>query len=697
MQVHPNIGRSTQSIPVPAMLRKNTTIAPRGPNPATPQKPTTVSGRLANGFKMIDRFADKFSFRYPKNKERQVSFKGAILSLISYACLLYFTYSFYKRYTDSKNVETSVSQEVSKNTPKMMILESGFYPILSFVDDPLVDIPAHEVPKYYFVMGKVVRLEVDKANTDPNVSSHKEVVLDTFSYKPCSEVDSRYKDMLLNNSEVSKTYVKKFGICPEIKKPEMFYAEGNFYSPPRVHINIKILPCMLPDKTQCKSGRELSQVSFAITLPKVSLDPENEKNPISIVPHIRGFEFIDQDSKFKMDIRIKREEIWDDKSMLAEPKMVSEYHSVESRAYYNRMVMRHMYTCMSPDPPCDHYFEINLKGSDTVVKIKRSYVGILSTLGELGGVFDLTIAGVALCYMIFNFISCGERELESSFYDRGELAGAIKSAKRHLEPTDNFEGAFEQKSGNSDTSREIAEDEVVDSVFEDLLNGVDLIKTKMGAEFLITAFLGEEEKCLLPIFLAMRELRSRMGAKETTSGGPQPAEKVIAKDGALEIKSRHQTPKMSYKEALERLKNKEPTNEVERVVKRIFLEQIPSTLFDRRSNLELWADDSKKANPAQNLDLQRPQPVAAVQKSHIIRMGGRGRGEEDLIEEVQLDQMEVLEDKEEGYGSSNRNFSIAVKAPIQSRTPGSGGKGSGMKSGKRGFVSYNKLSRPGNR
>ena len=572
------------------LKRKGSTLLKGQPS----QKPKPIIQRLSQSLKRIDRFAESFTFKYPQNTSRQFTFKGALLTILSYACLIYFGYSFYRKYTDSKNVETSISQEVSQNTPRMDILESGFYPIFSFARDPLINIPVALVPRYYSMTGRLMELKLEgqlqpggKLNNLPPPNNF----ITEFEFKPCFQIQSKFKEKIIAGNEVARSHIDKYGMCPDLKESDEFYIEGNFYSPPRVQVVIQVSPCKLLDSTQCMTKRDIAATSFAITLPKISLNPEDEKNPTKIVPDIGGFEFIDPDSNSKLDIMVQKNEIWDDKSTLGNAEMVAEFFSVESRAFSTKKHPRTKYHCLPTDPDhrCTHYFLVNLKGSDTVNKIKRTYVGILSTLGELGGIFDLTLVVLSLLYAVSVLISCSERDLEANFLDRGRLESTVKSVTRTLGG-----GPEVRKRQN------LNEGVIVDSVFADLMDGVDLVKTKMQANLFIQTFLGEEEKCLLPLILALRELKSRTKLKQGAHGGQRPEDQKKASQ-------------MTYQEAFSRVLDKQPKNDIEKAIKEFFINEIPGGLFSGSGNqnhsnmLSPWVI-KKQDNSSTRFDLERPFP-----------------------------------------------------------------------------------------
>ena len=542
-------------------------------------------------FKRIDRFAESFTFKYPQNASRQFTFKGALLTILSYACLIYFGYSFYRKYTDSKNVETSISQGVNKNTPRMDILESGFYPIFSFEGASGNGILAEEIPFYFTIIGLVLKLSLRNEDGSTTSTDLNNQVGYRYMFKPCSQIESVYKDKLIGDNDQAKDYINKYGLCPDIQQPELFYLEGNFYSPPRVQVYIEVYPCNIMLGPRCKPKEALLETSFAITLPKISLNPEDEKNPIKIAPDIGGFEFVDPDSKSKLDILVQKNEIWDDRSTLGDAELAAEFFLVESRAFSTKGVDRQAYTCFPRPDKCTPFFLVNLKGSDTVNKIKRTYVGILSTLGEVGGIFDLTLVVLGLLYTMTRLISCSERDLEASFMNRARLQSAIKG----IQPVGS---EHKQKGGYNSKRSRFKEGEVVDAVFADLLNGVDLVKTKMSFNVFSEAFLGEEEKCLLPLILALRELKKRLEIKEK------------AKTGNNRQTETKKASQITYQEAFSRILDKQPKNDVEKAIKEFFINEIPGGLFSgsggiRPSRLESPWLFRRTDNPSTCFDQQK--------------------------------------------------------------------------------------------
>ena len=628
------------------------------PTKESKKMPTLLTG-LYKAFKSVDTFAETFTLQYPQNQEKLYTAKGALLTIIAYACLGYFSYIFYTKYTDKTNVETSISREVHELAPEMKILESGFYPIFTFMREPGINLKPSDIPKYYSIKGQVGKLDlvVDPATgarTDLEVS---EVL--SFGFIPCSETDSEYKNRLLAQNKIATDLVNLYGICPVITNPDLFYLGGSLYVPPRVRISIKFFPCEL--QTGCRPFEDLTKTSLVLTFPKISFNPENEFTPVKIIPEVSSFEYIDPDFKTNYDIMIKKSEIWDEKSFLGSAEKHSDFYSIESRAQTKRTVQRNgVYRCLPNSPICrQYYFNVLIKGSDTLEKITRIYPNLLSMLGDLGGLFDLTLIFLSLFYTISSFFSCSRGFVETVVLDKKELmSGEVKKGLERLVEAgevenknfDNFDGGRGSDSvgdargggvgvdgtaeGVGSKKAWVDQERLVEGVFGQVLDAFDLLRTKNEAKALIEAFLGEEERRLIPVLLLVWQLRkTRKGAnsceknrgngKNSKIGRIQPKtenEGFGQNQGSVSSQKVDFPQEMSFEQAYTRLKFKKPKNEVEKVIQNFFLTEIPETFFSPQNVQRLIKEVQMSAQfpsslPRKQLKTDMDHPLRFSQNS----------------------------------------------------------------------------------
>lgn len=167
--------------------------------------------------------------------------------------------------------------------------------------------------------------------------------------------------------------------------------------------DIRVYPCSLPDRNECKTLEEITKFSFEFffILPKLSFKREDFENPVDIAPSVEYTPSFDPSVRKKARIMLKTNKIYEDRSEFGEPKLKKTFVDVDSIS--ENTYPREGVYCKIEDillGKCTPYYQLEYNSGGRLVKIIRKYTKILDILGSIGGISQSILVACTVVYLL---------------------------------------------------------------------------------------------------------------------------------------------------------------------------------------------------------------------------------------------------------------------------------------------------------
>jgi hypothetical protein len=478
---------------------------------------------------------------------------------------------------DPTELDISSSTQYEIDVPRMDILKSGFFPIMTvFVQGGEEMFSISEIDTVGKPTLKILEL-------DANYTMHVER---TVEYVRCSEIDNEYKNTLLQNNPGNRAFFDAEGLCPNFSEEDFqeLYLQGSILKPPFRWVDFNFTPCSNPDPTLCMDVESLSSMRFLIIMPQISFDPKNKKNPTTINSDADFRTFLSSNVVQKKEFIFRKVEIEDDNWIdFTNEKLTHEYVELDldKSTSVSRQTLPHY---CSEDPadgiPCIPYINIEFVAGKKKIIIKRDYAKIFGTLGEMGGIKEALLGIAAVLMGIYRFF------VEDKFVEEQVFRMKKEDAIKLF--------------GANGKEKEKEVEELMEEVQESATDGIEMMKAFQNMKVLEQFYFGEEERMLIPLVALNLAKKSKEAEKREYERGKNfmPKDKV-----------------QSIEEAYARLNCKQPKNEIQKQMKEFILQNLPPNLTGNFGNGQEQDDMTVKM-----VDIEDTENGNGFKPSKIIPM-----------------------------------------------------------------------------
>ena len=368
----------------------------------------------------LDILGKEFQFKYSNSSEKYQTLPGGILSVICVGAILIILVSSFLNMIDRGSPEVSVSTQTLPVPPEFDLYNQSLLSPLSLSTFSQV-LPPSEVMKYVTPRLIVEVLQVNPGNGLPVYSHQANIPL-----VPCTEVaDKTIMESFRKANQRSFQMANNFGLCPDTQLfDKRFNASGRFETPPFKTVHLVILPCSLPDRTQCKAPADLKGLTISHVISKKAFDATNYTEPVTFLPQFDGQYGLDIKNRKDVNYMLRRNKIFDSKFDFFDASLKAEYDD-----YYlfgtdfRERDASHVYCSKSNVEDlqswgCEPYMVISYQATGEVKKITRTYPKLFGTLGEVGGAAEILLIVSTLIYAWYN-----ERKLEARL--RKDISGGV--------------------------------------------------------------------------------------------------------------------------------------------------------------------------------------------------------------------------------------------------------------------------------
>ena len=240
-----------------------------------------------------------------------------------------------------------------------------------------------------------------------------------FGYARCSELnDTGYDDLSRRMDPEGSGEIS--ALCPDLKglSSEYFsqYDSANF---DHSSVNVYVYPCSLPDPSQCASQQEVNQLMMVSSkLEKFFVSSDKDKPMRELAKRYEAR--IDVlNTKYRV-FELKLNRLIDDTSTMSSPKVSKEFCSshleLSDSASRNGGHQMHCPSSIIDGPRsflCSPYLRYSFDATGKTLIMNRSYKGVITVMGEFGGVIKILTAVV---FFLYSFYSA--RKVRSYFSSR---------------------------------------------------------------------------------------------------------------------------------------------------------------------------------------------------------------------------------------------------------------------------------------
>ena len=347
----------------------------------------------ANKIKDTDRLGDQF-YLTQENRPQYSTLIGGILSIIATILGTAIIILFIIAYFDNTSPELSEIYRRTELYPKFDLYNEKFNTGF-IVKSGKELVPPQILSKY--VTFKYVTFSLD------SVGSTAEEKFTFFDMIPCVNADKKLYSFPLSYPPIKGVFAG-FGMCLDIKDPSSYIVRSSASIRPYQRVAIYVFPCSLPNPANCASPADFLGLSILFVKSNVAFDPTNFKKPISVSVDSDLLLAFDITQSYSWEGSFRKNEIWDERIDFIGEQFKESY--IDFETVFTRGIARPaaQLACTTQQiisSLCAPYFVFDFKSGNQLKKIKRTYKMVLDTLGNMGGIFEITFSLAAVLYCCY--------------------------------------------------------------------------------------------------------------------------------------------------------------------------------------------------------------------------------------------------------------------------------------------------------
>ena len=315
---------------------------------------------------------------------------GGILSILGFALFALCFYIFYSELKDTTKPKVTFSQTRTQILPSVDLLdEKIFLAIGAYNDRAYSRILAEDMSRYFTIRGNKRTTKIDRVTGERSFENFY------MGWNFCKELVTwnPYVQEAFEG-ELAKLYLN-YSLCPdpphEFSFGGGFIIQGGFFSDEYSRQVYEIFPCSDPDPSRCASLEELKEVTLVIPKQEKSINFKSKLEPIKTGRGKFTQLYIHKDYTTVNSAFFNKNIIYDEDEEFMEAKKSFEYFTIDLERNMRKQRDGSIYC--TPESieanECQPYVEIQLRISNTLNEIHRTYPKIFGLVSELGGFADI--------------------------------------------------------------------------------------------------------------------------------------------------------------------------------------------------------------------------------------------------------------------------------------------------------------------
>lgn len=492
-------------------------------------------------YKNLDIFSQNFGFKVNKSSSSFKTHLGATITIICFFLTATGVVIFLMDYLNTTSPKVTISKERTNEFPRIELGDNNFLPILTITDSSSAILEESEAIKRATPV--ITKHEFGPDPSNPLKLKYR--AIKSLRYVDCrqSKLGDRDINKLLEESNTTLYYNLGLLLCPEdMEDPDFWVLEGSGTQFPQFDLSISLYPCSLEDQTHCANQEEMSGIRVSLSLMSLTYNLKNKTSPrknlhssafltTQIVPSTTLFY-----NTFFKKIRIFDED-WD----FAKEKLNTEFFSLGHKYSFFGQRDYSIYCSQQQIDSllCAPYVSYFFKSGADVETVSRIYPKFFSMMSEVGGFSDLVFIIMGFFYSIYNNYYY-KRFIKEQLINKKTEADLRELSKRlNLKVTE-----FESAKGR-----------YLDQSF----SGIDVVKRGIVLDSLINLMVGPEHAMVMSLF----PILDLMGSKEDPR-----------------ITRNRKFDEIPAQVAINLVKNKRPSNKVEKAIKKRLVKYLRITRED---------------------------------------------------------------------------------------------------------------------
>ena len=483
--------------------------------------------KIKQGLKAIDAFGCEFELQLA-GKPKYKTVCGTFLTLGCVFLVVLSIFIFVSAYRNTEEPQVTVSLESTTVYPEMDIFTEGLafgftlYNGASFI-------PPEQFPKYLTILGFKTIINYDESSQTPQIQTIP------IYFRKWNQLTIEDKSLVERTLTLpSADEYKEIMVFPDADKT-IWKVRGSFAQPPFETIKLFLFPCTLPNSADCATPQELSGVTIGMPFVSKSLHFQSKKDPIRTNLDTDTDMLVSVASRSYQIIFMKQNVVVDDDRDFYDPE--PNYRFLDIEKVLSTSGIRAPVSICTPvqllQNQCSPYIEIELKAGGKISTVHRKYEKLFATVSEIGGFGDLIFIVFGFVYMFYN----------QFFYNRWIRQQMIPE---ELRKNSDF-SYLSEKDQKELTAR------AIETIMQEETDAVQMVKRFQKISILFEAIFEPHHLKLLP------EVLLQTAKKEQTDGFDfVRSTTVVERD-------------MSYEEAMNKLRNATPNNEVTQKLNEFFL------------------------------------------------------------------------------------------------------------------------------
>ena len=500
------------------------------------------------GVHSLDFLGEKFSLTYKTaNGKFQTTFGGYLTIFLGVASVLVSILIFSQLFNTQAPVVTTYLEFGSKFAKYNLIDEDIVFPLAFAYQGKIIS----NLSKY--VTLKVATTYFRQNKTTGKIQAG---VKHLFDFIPCNQVKNQRLKNLMTKFDKGLSLVSK-AFCPDFRglEDEYFvqYDQPNFD-----HISIKmyVYPCSLPDQSQCASKESINQIRMTYPVLDKFFVSSDKDDPLRELTK-KSFARIGSINTKYQDFELKVNRLLDDTSQFTSPRVTKEFTSAEVVSTDTGSRPSEQLHCPESiiNGPrsfmCSPYLRFRFAATGKTSTMSRSYKGIITVMGEFGGVIKVLSFAVFFLYSfytarkmksyfsskIFNLNKTELKRLEDILARDEELCEKEECQKDKVK-TKTLEKKEKQK--------KIEIRRMMDECVESKFSAADMMYKLSMLEVLEDVLFEEHDKTLLPLII-MKRYRNKIKIPKSPKSKKKLDKKITNEQKTKNNKSRisEETPENS--------------------------------------------------------------------------------------------------------------------------------------------------------
>lgn len=351
-------------------------------------------GRLVSGIQKVDLLAPSMSLNVQGKSGVKTVF-GAFLSLVFLGSFTYMTTILFLDYLDTTQPFVSQQINIGGEYMPLDLVKTNQIPIVFLTFNGEKTIPLNEIDRWATIKFRIYNYITDESTGDYNYTTVEIPIVN------CQTLMDKqmFNEAFFNGLGSYHNKVNSSGICFDTSGINTTIY-GSYSDLISAYSTIEILPCSLSDQSQCEPAESVVKLWVQFFFLEPGIDLSNKKTPVNYAANSDFLFALNPSTINYLTRKLMRTEIEDINGFLF-GSSVSQVFSQEARLLPVSAFRVASITCTAESIStfdCEPYISLTTISSNTFGKISRSYVGLLETLGNIGGIKELLFLG---CYALY--------------------------------------------------------------------------------------------------------------------------------------------------------------------------------------------------------------------------------------------------------------------------------------------------------